>query len=370
MSSSFFHNIVNLLAKDFSVLAFVLLIPSFATAQEVIPPNIQKSSAMPEELKLGGLLQFRFAQQQNNAIATSENEDSFRVRRARINLEGTFIEDVSFKFEVDASRQAALEEAEIRLKQFPEANFVFGQFKTQFNFENIISSKKRDFVERTRVGSVLAPDIDLGLGVNGKFFDKRLGYDFSITNGNGKNQSKNDNDLFQYVLRVSGVPVNHYRIANDDLTLALGANYAESHDGATRADEVFSVKNKLGVLSSGRRTLSGVDLDLKLGRASVKAEYLRGEFKPDQALRNILMSGHYLQVGYFLTSSSELLTRYETFDEDKETATVGDINWTTLGFNYFFRSHDLKLQSNYFFKNESANGVDDDTLQVMLQLVL
>ena len=47
-----------------------------------------------------------------------------------------------------------------------------------------------------------------------------------------------------------------------------------------------------------------------------------------------------------------------------------DLHWTTLGANYFIREHDLKFQANYIFKGEDGISVKNDTLFVMIQLLI
>lgn len=330
----------------------------------------EKNMSLPFSLKLGGRIQLRFAAQQNDP-QTQGAEDSFRVRRARLSADGTFIEDVDFHLEVDVSRSAALEEAEIRILKFPQANVTLGQFKTPFSLENLTSGKRLDMVERTSVVTALAPDKDIGIMAGGHFFSKRFGYRLAMVNGNGKNNATNDNDQFLYVLRLEGAPIQHFPIIwNQDLTVTVGANGAYSRDSAARADAIFGVKKAIGVTSEGARRLAGADLSAQLGRLSLKAEYLWGEFKPYlNGKRLIRTDGYYIQGGWYLTQKLQALVRYEAFDPDKDVLNNSDIRWTALGLNYFIRGHNLRTQVNYIFKQERSNSVRDDTLFASIQLL-
>lgn len=329
----------------------------------------EKSAVLPFSLKLGGSIQFRFAAQPNDPQRQGA-EDSFRVRRARLSADGTLIEDVDFHLEVDVSRAAALEEAEIRIPALPQVNVTLGQFKTPFSMENWTSTKKLDMVERTQVVTALAPDKDIGVMVGGQFFSKRFGYRAAVVNGNGHNNSANDNDQFLYVLRLEGAPVQHLPLWNKDLTITIGANGAYSRDSAARADAIFGVKDAIGVTSQGARRLAGTDLFAQLGSLSLKAEYLWGEFRPFLiGKRRIRACGYYLQGGWYLTQKFQALAQYQTFDPDKDVRNNSDIRWTTLGLNYYIRGYSLRTQANYIFKRERTDSVRDDTLLLSVQLL-
>jgi phosphate-selective porin len=329
----------------------------------------QKISPLPFYLKVSGRIQFRFTTQQNDSKTTG-SYDSFRIRRARLAADGTLIEDVDFHLEVDVSRTAALEEAEIRLLKFPQANITLGQFKQPFSMENMISPKKLDMVDLSQIVSALAPDKDIGIMAGGKFIAKRLGYQIALANGNGINNTTNDDDRFLYTARLEGLPVEHLRLGSRELNVTLGGNAAYSHDAAARAETIFGVTRALGASSSGRRKLAGADIAARLGTLSLKAEYLTGTFDPDDAgLRLIRTRGGYIQAGWFLHREIQALARYETFDPDKSVSNNSDIRWTTLGLNYFISGHDLKTQANYVFKREKTNSLHNDTLLLSLQLL-
>ncbi len=329
----------------------------------------EKNAVPPFSLKMGGSIQFRFAAQPNDP-QTQGAEDSFRIRRARLSADGTLVEDVDFHLEVDVSRAAALEEAEIRLLVLPGANVTLGQFKTPFSMENWTSTKKLDMVERTQVVTALAPDKDIGVMAGGQFFAKRFGYRAAVVNGNGHNNSANDNDQFLYVLRLEGTPLQHLPLWNKDLTITVGANGAYSRDSAARADAVFGVKNAIGVTSQGARRLAGTDLFAQLGNLSFKAEYLWAEFTPYlSGKRHIRAYGYYLQGGWYLTPKLQALAQYQAFDPDKDVRNNSDILWTTLGLNYYIYGYSLRTQANYIFKRERTNSVRDDALLVSIQLL-
>lgn len=329
----------------------------------------QKAPVLPFSLRVSGQIQARFSAQRNDPRGV-EQEDSFRIRRAKLALDGVLVEDVEFKLELDASREAVLEDAEIRFRQLPQAELTVGQFKLPFSMENIASDKKLDFVERAEAVKALAPDRDIGLAVRGAFLDKRLGYAAAFVNGNGKNKKTNDNDQFLSVLRLEGAPLRNMRLGGADLSVVLGGNVAASSDGEARADEIFGVKKALGTSSAGRRLVGGADFSARAGRASLKMEFIAAQFKPvNRALREIEAAGFYVQGGWFLKARLQAVARYETYDPDRRIDSEKDLRWTTLGLNWFIRGHDLRLQGNYIFKKEDGPAVRDDSFLVMLQLL-
>jgi hypothetical protein len=69
-----------------------------------------------------------------------------------------------------------------------------------------------------------------------------------------------------------------------------------------------------------------------------------------------------VQGGWLFCCPWELCARYQElqFDDDEE------LRWTSLGLNYYFREHNLKVQSDYTFRN--GGDIEEDLFQVQLQL--
>lgn len=326
--------------------------------------------APPLSLAFGGYLQLRLSAQRGEAAASAA-QDSFQVRRARAGADGTFTEGVDFHVLVEFNRAAALEHAEVRFTRFPQASLTLGQFKLPFSRENLASSKTLDFVERAQAVTALAPEKDIGAMLSGRFSSGRWAYRAAAVNGNGKNNASNDNGHFLSILRLEAEPLRRLPLAGRELTLSVGINGAYSRDSAARAETIFGLQKAMGLSSEGIRRLAGVDASLEAGEASLKAEYLRGEFKPSAAGARLLRTdGYSFQAGWQACPKLQVLARYEAFDPDKDTLNGADIRWTTLGLNYFLRGHNLKAQANYVFKRERASALRDDTLLAMLQLAL
>ena len=88
-------------------------------------------------------------------------------------------------------------------------------------------------------------------------------------------------------------------------------------------------------------------------------------FEDIQGQGHVRGQGWYVQGGYLLSyvHPVELAARYQVLDLD---ANIDDLRWTSIGLNYYIRNHNLKVQTDYIFRNGGA--LADDVFQVQLQL--
>ena len=189
----------------------------------------------------------------------------------------------------------------------------------------------------------------LGVQVGGDLLEKRLSYAVGLFNGNGANNNGNDNEKFDAIGRVSAVPWQ-WRLAGEAATWSVGVN------GFTAQDTSVTLSSDLGIDSTpatadrdgifaGKRRGFGVDTQLVAGRFEVWAEYLNTRFEPANAIPRprFEAAGGYVQAGFFVIPGKlQIVARQETFDprdgvENDETDT------STLGMNWYFKGHDLKL---------------------------
>jgi phosphate-selective porin len=123
-------------------------------------------------------------------------------------------------------------------------------------------------------------------------------------------------------------------------------------------------------------TAWGVDVFANAGHYTFQAEY-------DQIIENIagaadiISDGWYVQFGYLFDPCDpcvEFAVRYETLDP-----IVGDerLDWFRVGFNFYIRDHNLKVQTDYCFRSGNTlvaplvGGLglfDEDVFEVQLQL--
>jgi phosphate-selective porin OprO/OprP len=144
------------------------------------------------------------------AMRTSTN--SFYIREAFISLDGTLYKDWGFKLNGDFSPTAGalIEEAWVEYKPAKELKFYFGQFKGPISMETMDSPRFLETIQRSPMARFV-PGLDLGMRVEGGFWDNLLYYQLALTNGRshvvnaGRNQI-DDNDGKEYMGRLQVAP--------------------------------------------------------------------------------------------------------------------------------------------------------------------
>jgi hypothetical protein len=116
----------------------------------------------------------------------------------------------------------------------------------------------------------------------------------------------------------------------------------------------------------------GVDLFFNKGRFTFQAEYDWFTRDMVRGAPDVTTDGWYVQAGYLLNPEGrwpvlELTCQYEVLDPDTDVAD-DQLRWTHVGLNVYIRDHNLKVQTDYVFKNEEGREIDNDTFQVQMQL--
>jgi hypothetical protein len=154
------------------------------------------------------------------------------------------------------------------------------------------------------------------------------------------------------------------------------ADYKASYLGqSTRLDLGFNAAH-LGEVFDGPVVLDltavGGDLFFAKGHYTFQAEY-------DFYVENIAFAGDftghgwYAQGGYLFNVCDpclEFAVRYQTLDSDLQ---PDEFRWTSIGFNWYIRDHNLKIQTDYTFRNGGPldpNGriLDENVYALQFQL--
>lgn len=322
-------------------------------AAAVVPKPAAKTGPLPvtiggkeSKLSLGGYLHVQAEAGGAADSRFSTANDRIRLRRARLTLKGSMGEDLSFQAQTELAGSPKLTDLFVAWSKYPAANLKVGQFKTPFGSEQLDSDTKVPFIERSIGSDRLTVGRDIGVGLSGQSEDKRFGYSTGLFNGNGTNQSNNDNDSFLFVGRVTGT-LFESEINGTKANWQLGGNWY-SNDVASSA-------------FSGTREGLGVDTQFKFGAANFMAEWLSNESDPltgaDSKSEAWQISGIYR-----FDNNWQAVARFDTYDANAN-ASGGESDTVTLGANYFLYDDALKLSFNYLF------GEDDDRLIVRAQLI-
>jgi phosphate-selective porin OprO/OprP len=350
-----------------------------AVVEEEKPQVFVVPRASELKLVLGGYIQVNFEDGDVSAFegrfGMTALKDRFRLRRARINLTGDFLENFDFKIEGDfensdgiSSGRTAFEATDIFVNwhQFPEAQVKVGQWKAPFGLEQLTPDQYLIIIERSLPTGAITPERQIGVQVWGKPFtnvwpDEKdlLTYYAGIFNGNGRNTTNNDNNNFMYVGRVELQPFSG-KLFGQDSSLKLGADVLNSRDdkGTNISQTLNLLVNADGSLSpyvlpgAAERTAWSVDAWFKLGPFDLIGEYLE-EYVNGRTVNGVApgfadftTSGYYVQGSYFLIPKKlQAAVRWE----DLNPGQMGSdgIHSITGGLNYYIHGDDIKLMVNY-----------------------
>jgi phosphate-selective porin OprO and OprP len=340
------------------------------------PLVLAKPAGKESKLNVGGYIQGQVEFGEDPDSRYTGIQDRALLRRARLNVAGSFQEQFDFKLEGDfganalseqTGYRAAITDAFINWNRYSAANVKFGQFKTPFGYEQLVSDTKVITVERSLGNDRITDGRQVGLGVSGDFLDKKLGYSVGAFNGSGVNNSFNDNNSFLYAGRATGVAYEG-KLAKKDARLAVGVNGLTTHDDVITKTGFGFVGNNF----TGRRTAWGVDAQSKWGIFGLEAEYLRSRFQPTAPVAGSVdfdaQSWYALAMVDLIPKKLQALAKYEYFDAN--TRLAGDVSETvTLGLNYFIKGDDIKLSLNYLLGNPSGPAQDQNRLLARIQII-
>lgn len=336
-----------------------------------------KPNGKENKLKLGGYLQGQGEFGSAPDSRYSGINDRFLIRRARVNIAGSFAENFDFKAEVDIGNNAISATPSANWKpvatdvfmnwnRFEFANVKFGQFKTPFGYSQLLSDTKTPFIERFLANDRMTDSRQIGVAVWGDVVPRLLNYNFGVFNGGSVNTGANDNDNFMYAGRVSGTPFTGTLLGQES-ALMVGVNALRDHGvGASKTAFGFT-----GNSFSGKRYGVGADIQLNLGRVELSGEYLFNHFAPDDAVPFAKVEARGFQVsgGYYLVAK-KLVTRirYDSFDPNSDLPGNSTDTWT-VGLTYFIKGDDLRLDLNYMLGNAAGQPDDQGRLIGRAQLV-
>lgn len=257
-----------------------------------------------------------------------------------------------------------------------------GLYDLPFSRDALTSDSKLLFMDRTLIKEQLTAvgmaDNTFGLMLHGRPHCGQFEYAFGVF----------DNDVYER-FGVAGTretdqvqPAGRF-VWNvlDPMTPPDGyADYMESYLGKGERLELGVNAAHLGNAIDGLTTLDltawGCDIFANYSHYTFQAEYDQ-IFDNIDGGANIVSDGWYVQFGYLFNPCdpcTEFAVRYETLDP-----IIGNdqLDWFRVGFNFYIRDHNLKVQTDYCFRSGNTltaplvGGLglfDEDVFEVQLQL--
>ena len=304
-------------------------------------------------------------------------DNTLRMRRVRLSVDGKLSNTVSYKIQGDFTRSPMLVDAYVKYKPCREFAIQVGQFKTPFTLEspiNPVNLEIFDYGEAVQqlvgykdVCGVGALGRDLGLMATGSLFpvENENGYQYSIVdyavgvfNGNGANQLDNNNrkDL-----------VGRLEVHPGLKALTLSGSY---YYGLYKGSSVSNAEVDKPYFDHGARNRWSAGAQYNDGKLVIRGEYINGKtgFQKDiiDAEANLLTEDHFLNsngyygvIGYNFHAGEQKIMpvlRYEHFAKDAS-ITKGGTNWYTVGINYWpLKSVNCKLDYSLVQKEAGDNS--------------
>lgn len=292
-----------------------------------------------------------------------EDKGSFRIRRAKLKLEGWFWRQNNLTYELQINWPAVntagnpgalLEDANIAWDPQGRGKFrmLAGQFKVPAFLQQLTSSGNQSFVDRSLVSDQYARGRDIGFAVQGVLFTNKLEYRAGIFNGNGLTQTTNDNASMQVNARLMWQPNGNQVLIQR--AWVSGALYSEADFESTTVPlYAFGLNyehNDFHRVTTGTDLKSDiVSLDgiFKFKGICATGAYFWREREPETGA-TFNSDGWYAQAGVMLNRRRTWEAAFRYGDrEGNDTIINDDVKETRGAVSYYYRRHTLKLQMDY-----------------------
>jgi hypothetical protein len=332
-------------------------------------------------LKFGTRFQMLYQGGINNS--TSELDDRFLIRRARLKFEGfAFSPKLEYKIELGLSNSDIgsdnpgvsnnadniILDAVAKWGFAPGWELWVGQTKLPGNRERVISSQKLQFVDRSLLNSRFNIDRDAGLQLHrthaiGNAVIRESG---AVSMGEGRDITVNNAGGYDYTAQVEVMPFGEFEgdgaYVGSDISreetpkLAIAAAY-NFNDNASREG------GQLGDFLSGQRDLGTffADAMFKYRGFSAMAEYANRKaydgavvVRTDEgSVEETFTTGDAFnaQAGYLFQANWEVAGRYTSYNPENATGLSPQEQYT-LGLSKYIAGHSLKVQSDVTLQDQ------------------
>ncbi|MBO6535545.1 MAG: hypothetical protein JJ966_04940 [Balneolaceae bacterium] len=331
-----------------------------------------------------GFMEFRmgFRLQQQLAITQIVSEQDnlqveYLIRRERALFRGFLFHnklDYLVQIGMDGGSVELLN-AEYTWKPDKNTRITFGQFFPPTFRQFQTTSKNLQMVDRSNVSRFFFTDYDLGIRVRRTFNLSptfQLKTSGALTHGEGKNL-KTASGGWAYMSRLEVLPLGGFTKGGDyvesdlqrEITpkLSVGAGFYFNQDAYTKLGNIVWDGLEDDIFDRY------VDVVFKYNGFSFQAEYIKRSVDNEVLISDgqtfyadkTSGEGFYTQAGYFVDEKIELTTRFSTLKPDvlhhNELGKFTQQHKVSMGLNYFFLGHSLKLQSQLGYVSEEFAAI-------------
>ncbi len=388
-------------SRTFLKLAFTLAVLIVAAAPRTEAAGVTVYKEGNKYVKIGGRIQLQYHLTDPD---DGEKTDEVFFRRFRPYIEGSIHKDWKGKFQWDMGKavdvdEFAVKDAYMQYMGIPNLKVTLGNANFPFSREFLTSSKKQQLVERTFVGdhNYGTPDRNVGVHVTGGFLENHITFGASAASASiDPDASKLDfdtpinrngdfNEGWIAGGRVDWHPLGFVDFSQGDfkrdqigVTLSAAAftwgndddnnTYFDEATGTSTSSSKADVDSVTGFELSGAFRGYGISVDAEynlFNAETVAGDFTGGLYENGETdLENGSVEGGYM----ILPKRLELVAGYQVQDADGYDETW---NRTSVGANYFFEKHDIKVQAAYRMGEnlEGVDGNDADEIFVQAQYV-
>lgn len=298
-----------------------------------------------------GVLVQTVGEYQYERIAGTGN-NGFSVGNARLQVYGEIDQSFGYQLQANFIKNPTVLDANMYFNFTPDVHIKAGLFKSPFSGEFLRGAAVLDFVNRSTAVNQLAPNRQIGIQLGGDFSDGKLRYKAGVFNGNGFGSNRNNDEQFLYVGRLET------HIATDkesENKIVWGVN------GSYEQKDQVSTSGNLRSTFEGKQALAGSDIRLMYNGLVLSSEFIYSWLESDSGIQ-FNPFGYQATAGYFVTPQTQLLVRWDSFENDNINA-LADTENLLGGLNYFPSSFS-KIQLNYIFPTSQ----DIEFSQILLNL--
>jgi len=337
-------------------------------------------------LKVGGQIQARYMLNSRDGTGVDNWEGGFQLRRVKVNFGGHIGSPrLEYFVQFAANRDSGsveLEDTMIAWRPADDVRLWGGRFQDSFAREQMMSSKRQQAVDRSAAANIFAANDGYveGFGIEWTALPDSLKLALTVNDGMNSgtpggsstgflgagNDFQNDATDFALTARADVKLAGDWRQNADvaswsgdegsALFLGAGLHYEVGETGDSQASATTAATGPYD--SFLQWTLDGL---YKSGGLGVMAAFYGWHFDATDA-NAFGDTDHYaatIQAGYMIVPDElEPFIRYEWIEIDDALTADNDLQFITVGLNYYLAAHNAKFTTDIVFALDNINAVN------------